>query len=121
MTYFAKLVKEVAAEDRTVRGAQIERLTIKGKFADALKVFTSVAQSILRDVGITKAKSLDKGYAKDRNYSIIYEVVFAPVDKVDLRMVENSAKEFLGADIKFTVYFNKETISMYVEIPIEGK
>lgn len=121
MSYFKNLVKEIA-EDKTVRAAQIERLTLKGKYPEAIKVFISVGQSILRDTGITTFKLLESGSAKDRNFSIIYEIVFNVFDnKLDAKSIENSAKDFLGKQIKFNMYIKDSEIRMYLEIPIEGK
>ena len=119
MTYFKNLVE--TAEAKTVRGAQIERLTLKGKFPDALKTFTQVGQSILRDMGITKFKLKDSGQAKDRNYAVVYELVFNIHDGEVDRNIDNVAKSFLGDDVHFNSYIKDNEVAMYLRVPIDEK
>ena len=117
MLYFKKLVKEVA-EDKSVRAAQLERLVAMKKFSDAVKIATNLTKSILRDVGITDFELVNKGYAKDREDFVVFEIVVNIPENTTYsdKILRKSAKEILGSNIKFDMHVSSN-LSFYFSVP----
>lgn len=119
MLYFQKLAKEVAAEDKTVRAAQIERLTAAGKLPEASNVFYKTCTSVLRDVGLTNFKLMDRGQRKGRN-DLVHRCEFSVEGEIDKKRILNALVDFFGRKVQ--VYFTTEgsVIRFFFAIPGEA-
>lgn len=119
MSYFKNLTKELANE-KPIRVAQIERLTLKGKYPDASKIMKQLVKSILLDAGINGFKLHDSLYDKTRNREVAYGVEIKtaiPIKNIDKKLIQNTVKEIFGTAKTQIEYEEPDTIIFYLAVP----